>query len=69
MRVLSVVHTPLARAEVFGDAVDDGGHQLIEWEIRRDERLPAWQPLGYRLASAFLRSAQRTTSHRKAVRR
>jgi GMP synthase (glutamine-hydrolysing) len=35
MRVLSVVHTPLARAEIFADVVQDRGHKLVEWDIRR----------------------------------
>jgi cystathionine gamma-synthase/methionine-gamma-lyase len=35
MRVLSVVHTPLARAEVFADVARDHGHELVEWDIRQ----------------------------------
>jgi GMP synthase-like glutamine amidotransferase len=33
MRVLSVDHSPLARAEVFGDVITDAGHELVEWDI------------------------------------
>ena len=40
MRVLSVIHGPLVRAELFGDVVVDGGHELVEWDIRRDDRPP-----------------------------
>lgn len=36
MRVLSVVHTPRARAELFADVIRDHGHDLVEWDIRRD---------------------------------
>lgn len=33
MRILSLTHSPLARAELFGDVVRDEGHELVEWEI------------------------------------
>ena len=33
MRVLSIQHGPLVRAEVFGDATRDAGHELDEWQI------------------------------------
>lgn len=33
MRVLSIVHGPLVRAEVFGDVVLAEGHALDEWSI------------------------------------
>jgi GMP synthase (glutamine-hydrolysing) len=33
MRVLSVVHGPLVRAELFGDVIVEEGHRLDEWSI------------------------------------
>ncbi len=33
MRVLSLVHGPTVRAELFGDVVQEEGHELVEWEI------------------------------------
>ena len=33
MRVLSMVHGPLARAEVFADATTAAGHELEEWSV------------------------------------
>ena len=33
MRILSLNHGPLVRAEIFGDVVRDEGHELVEWEI------------------------------------
>jgi GMP synthase-like glutamine amidotransferase len=33
VRILSLTHSPLARAELFGDVVRDEGHELVEWEI------------------------------------
>jgi GMP synthase (glutamine-hydrolysing) len=41
MRILSVTHSPLARAELFGDVVRDEGHELVEWEIVSRGRPPA----------------------------
>src|SRR5438445_812755 len=34
MRVLAVTHGPDVRPEVFGDVIDEEGHELIEWDIR-----------------------------------
>jgi len=33
VRVLSVDHGPLVRAELFGDVIAAEGHELVEWEI------------------------------------
>jgi GMP synthase-like glutamine amidotransferase len=33
MRVLSIVHGPTVRSELFGDVIREGGHELLEWEI------------------------------------
>ena len=33
MRVLSVIHGPSVRSELFGDVIRDAGHELAEWEI------------------------------------
>jgi GMP synthase (glutamine-hydrolysing) len=33
LRVLSLTHGPLVRAELFGDVVREAGHELVEWEI------------------------------------
>jgi GMP synthase (glutamine-hydrolysing) len=33
VRILSLTHSPLARAELFADVVRDEGHELVEWEI------------------------------------
>jgi GMP synthase (glutamine-hydrolysing) len=33
VRVLSLNHGPLVRAELFGDVARDEGHELVEWEI------------------------------------
>lgn len=33
MRVLSMTHGPLVRAELFGDVVGDAGHELEEWSL------------------------------------
>ncbi len=33
MRVLALVHGPLVRSELFGDAVREAGHELVEWEL------------------------------------
>jgi GMP synthase-like glutamine amidotransferase len=41
VRVLSLNHGPLVRAEIFGDVVRDDGHELIEWEIVSQGRPPA----------------------------
>jgi GMP synthase (glutamine-hydrolysing) len=41
VRILSLNHGPLVRAEVFGDVVRDEGHELVEWEIVSQGRPPA----------------------------
>jgi GMP synthase (glutamine-hydrolysing) len=33
VRVLSLTHSPLARAELFGDVIREEGDELVEWEI------------------------------------
>jgi GMP synthase (glutamine-hydrolysing) len=33
MRVLAVTHGPDVRPEVFGDVIEEEGHELIEWDI------------------------------------
>ena len=33
MRVLAVTHGPLVGPELFGDVIDETGHELLEWEI------------------------------------
>lgn len=33
VRVLSVDHGPLVRAELFGDVIRGEGHELVEWEM------------------------------------
>ena len=33
MRVLSLTHGPLVRAEIFGDVVPELGHEHVEWEL------------------------------------
>jgi GMP synthase-like glutamine amidotransferase len=40
MRILSIVHEPQARAELFGDVVRDEGHELEEWSIVSDPAPP-----------------------------
>lgn len=40
MRILSMVHGPLARAEVFADVIAAEGHELEEWSLI-DESAPA----------------------------
>jgi GMP synthase-like glutamine amidotransferase len=50
MRVLSVIHGPTVRSELFGDLILAEGHELIEWEIgsepRPDARVDAALVLG-----------------------
>jgi GMP synthase-like glutamine amidotransferase len=38
VRVLSVIHGRLVRSELFGDVIVEGGHELVEWDIRREAR-------------------------------
>jgi len=33
VHVLSVIHGPTVRSELFGDVITAGGHELVEWEI------------------------------------
>ena len=33
MRVLSVIHGPTVRSELFGDVIREAEHELVEWEI------------------------------------
>jgi GMP synthase (glutamine-hydrolysing) len=33
MRVLALTHGPDVRPEVFGDVIEDDGHELLEWDI------------------------------------
>jgi len=40
MRVLSLTHGPLVRAELFGDVIRAEGHELVEWEIVTQGRPP-----------------------------
>lgn len=40
MRVLSIVHGPLVRAELFGDVVTADGHALDEWSIGSEPAPP-----------------------------
>ena len=41
MRILSLTHGPLVRAELFGDVVRDEGHELVEWDIATQGRPPS----------------------------
>jgi GMP synthase (glutamine-hydrolysing) len=34
MQVLAIIHGPLVRPELFGDVVEEEGHELVEWDIR-----------------------------------
>ena len=36
MRVLSVIHGPEVRSELFGDVTAEAGHELVEWHIGFD---------------------------------
>jgi GMP synthase (glutamine-hydrolysing) len=40
MRVLAVIHGTMVRPEVFGDVIVDEGHDLLEWDIRRQGKPP-----------------------------
>src|SRR5215213_7277203 len=40
MRLLSIVHGPLVRAELFGDVARDDGHELDEWSMLDDAAPP-----------------------------
>jgi GMP synthase (glutamine-hydrolysing) len=40
MRVLAVTHGSTVRPEVFGDVIVEDGHELLEWDIRRQGRPP-----------------------------
>lgn len=36
--MLSLIHGRLVRAELFGDVIADSGHELVEWDIRKQDR-------------------------------
>jgi GMP synthase (glutamine-hydrolysing) len=40
MRILSLVHGPLVRSELFGDVVREEGHELDEWSVVDDGSPP-----------------------------
>jgi GMP synthase-like glutamine amidotransferase len=40
MRILAVIHGPLVRAELFADVVAEEGHELLEWDIRKQGAPP-----------------------------
>ncbi len=40
MRILSLVHGPLVRSELFGDVVREDGHELEEWSVVDDPAPP-----------------------------
>ena len=40
MRILSLTHGPLVRAEIFGDVVREVGHEHVEWELPTQGRPP-----------------------------
>jgi GMP synthase (glutamine-hydrolysing) len=40
LRVLSLTHGPLVRAEIFGDVVRELGHEHVEWELPTQGRPP-----------------------------
>jgi GMP synthase (glutamine-hydrolysing) len=40
MRVLSVIHQADAASGVFADAVGERGHELVEWNVAEERRLP-----------------------------
>ena len=40
MRVLSLIHGPLVRTELFGDVIVEAGHELVEWDIRHQGSPP-----------------------------
>jgi GMP synthase (glutamine-hydrolysing) len=40
MRVLAVTHGPLVGPELFGDVIDQAGHELLEWQIASRGRPP-----------------------------
>lgn len=41
MRVLSIVHGPTVRSELWGDVVREDGHELVEWDLPAQGRPPA----------------------------
>jgi GMP synthase-like glutamine amidotransferase len=41
MRILSLVHGPLVRSEFFGDVMRADGHELDEWSMVDEQRVPA----------------------------
>lgn len=40
MRILSLVHGPLVRSEFFADVVQADGHELDEWSVVDEQRVP-----------------------------
>jgi len=52
MRILSLVHGPLVRAELFADVVEADGHELEEWSLVDQQRPPATVE-GYDAVFAF----------------
>src|SRR4051794_35658786 len=40
MRLLSIVHGPLVRAELFGDVAREDGHELDEWSMVHEPAPP-----------------------------
>lgn len=40
MRILSLVHGPLVRSELFGDVAEADGHELVEWSVVDEQRVP-----------------------------
>ena len=52
MRVLSMTHGPLVRAELFGDVILEERHELEEWSLV-DEKAPPRPPEEYDAVFAF----------------
>jgi GMP synthase (glutamine-hydrolysing) len=40
MRVLSVIHGPDVRPELFGEVIESEGHELLEWDVGEQGRPP-----------------------------
>jgi GMP synthase-like glutamine amidotransferase len=41
MRILSLVHGPLVRSELFEDVANADGHELVEWSVVDEQAFPA----------------------------
>jgi len=41
MKVLSLIHGPKVRSELFGEVIGTAGHELLEWDITTSGRPPA----------------------------